>query len=156
MHGNRSYKESFGLDELAASLMEQIDAQVQKDYSPKVFALWKNPLHMGRMASPDAVANLEGQCGDSIEIQIRVQNDQIIDAKFSTNGCAPSVVSGSAACALARGKGLEEVASITEEDILNYLDGLPEEKEHCAYLAARTIQEAVHNYMLEKMKTPPL
>lgn len=156
MYSSRSYKESFGLDKLAASLMEQIDAQVQKDYSPKVFALWKNPLHMGRIACPDALANLEGQCGDSIEIQIRVDQERVVDAKFSTNGCAPSVVSGSAACALAKDKGLEEAASISEQVILDYLGGLPEEKKHCAYLAARTIQEAVHNYMLEKMKTYPL
>lgn len=147
MHGNRTYKQSFGLDELASSLMQQIDAQVQKDYSPKVFALWKNPLHMGRIASPDASANLEGECGDSIEIQIRVNQERIVEAKFSTNGCAPSVVSGSAACALAKGKELEEAASISDQVILDYLGGLPQENEHCAFLAARTIQEAVHNYM---------
>ena len=137
------------LDAFLNELQEKIYKKTEEDYGPYVLERWKNPQYIGAMDNPSASAKLKGSCGDSIEIFLRIENDLVRDASFLTDGCGPSVVSGDVVCELAIGKSLEEAASISAEDILHKVGSLPEEKEHCAHLAARTLQEAIHNFMLK-------
>ncbi|WP_457572595.1 iron-sulfur cluster assembly scaffold protein [Desulfovulcanus sp.] len=140
---------SANLDEFLDELQEKIYAKTKEDYGPYVLERWKNPQYIGVMDNPSASAKLKGSCGDSMEIFLRIENNLVKEASFLTDGCGPSVVSGDVACELAIGKSLEEAASISGEEILNKVGGLPEEKEHCAHLAAITLQEAIHNFMLK-------
>lgn len=129
-------------------LQEKIYEQTLEHYGPEVFKRWKEPAYMGRMEEPDSCARLTGSCGDTVEIYLRFNKEQISEASFFSDGCGPSVVCGSVACELARGKNIEEAASVTGDDILKIVDsGLPEDKEHCAHLAARALQEAVYDYV---------
>ena len=67
-----------------------------------------------------------------------------------TDGCASSIASGSMATELAEGKKIEESAKISQQMILDALDGLPEESVHCALLASNTLKEAIRNYFDSK------
>jgi len=140
---------STNLDEFLDQLQEEIYVKTEKDYGPYVLERWKNPKYVGVMDNPTTSAKLKGSCGDSMEIFLRIENDVVKEASFFTDGCGPSLVCGSVACEIALGRSLEEAASISGEEILERLGGLPEDKEHCAHLAATTLQEAVHNFMLK-------
>jgi nitrogen fixation NifU-like protein len=64
-----------------------------------------------------------------------------------TDGCATSIASGSMATELAKGKDVKETSKISQQMILDALDGLPEESVHCALLASNTLNEAIKNYL---------
>ncbi len=128
-------------------LQEKIYDQTLEVFGPEVFKRWKEPAYMGRMENPHSYARLTGSCGDSVEIYLKFEEDRVSEVSFFSDGCGPSVVCGSVACELALGKDVENAASITGEDILHILKGLPEDKEHCAYLAAQALQETVHGYI---------
>ncbi len=127
-------------------LQEKIYDQTLETFGPEVFKRWKEPRYMGRMDNPHSFSSLTGSCGDSVEIYLKFENDKVIEASFFSDGCGPSVVCGSVACELALGMDIENAASIGGEDILGVLGGLPEDKEHCAFLAAQALQEAVYNF----------
>ncbi|ACV68877.1 iron-sulfur cluster assembly scaffold protein NifU [Desulfohalobium retbaense] len=135
------------LDSILADIQDEADQDAQTYLGDTAYALWRNPIHVGTFSQPDGVGDLTGECGDSIQIEILVREGRIHEARFWTDGCGPSIVSGCVACELACGKSLEEAASLQAGEILEYLGGLPEDKEHCAHLAARTLQEAVDAYM---------
>jgi NifU-like protein involved in Fe-S cluster formation len=82
-----------------------------------------------------------------MEIYIRVDGDRIADATFITDGCGSSMVCGSFAAELSQGRTLTEALDIDENMIKKRVGGLPKEDEHCAFLAASTLHEAVNNYM---------
>lgn len=134
------------LDDLVQRVQGSIDQEVREEFGEAVYRRWKDPEYFGRMESPDAFGVLTGSCGDEMEIYLRVEDHRIAACSFSTTGCGPSVVSGSGACELARGRDLEDAAAIEGGDILDLLGGLPPEKEHCAHLAAQTLREAVRGY----------
>lgn len=128
-------------------LQEKIYDQTLESFGPEVFKRWKEPMYMGRMENPHSKSRLTGSCGDSVEIYLKFENDKICEALFFSDGCGPSVVCGSVACELALGMDIENAASVTGQDILKVLQGLPGDKEHCAFLAAQALQVAVHDYM---------
>lgn len=75
---------------------------------------------------------------------------RVVNATFWTDGCGPSIASGSMVTELVKGRGIVEAQKITQDDILNALGGLPEESQHCALLAANTLKEAVRDYLAFK------
>jgi len=85
-----------------------------------------------------------------MQISLRIVKDRIIEAKFLTEGCGPTLAAGSMATELAMGKSAQEAFRVNQEAILNNLDGLPEESEHCALLAADTLKEALKDYLVQK------
>ncbi|MGM0646684.1 MAG: iron-sulfur cluster assembly scaffold protein [Thermodesulfobacteriota bacterium] len=135
------------LDTILGDIQDQADQDAEAYLGAKAYALWRDPTHVGTFSRPDGVGDLTGACGDSIQIEIRVDNEHVREARFWTDGCGPSIVSGCAACILAENKTLEEAASLQAVDIIRFLGGLPEDKEHCAHLAARTLQEAVAHFI---------
>lgn len=118
-----------------------------------VFGAWawfqlKSDPERGTMDSPDATAFLRGSCGDSMKISLRFVEDRVVEAKYWTDGCRMSSACGAAAAQLAMGKTPEEIADIDYQAVEKQVGGLPEEDEHCATLAAGTLQEAVRLYLL--------
>jgi NifU-like protein len=77
---------------------------------------------------------------------LTVESDIITDAKFQAIGCAGAFSSGSAMMEIIKGKTVEEAREVTEEDIVNFLGGLPEQKFHCTCLANKTLQMALMKY----------
>ncbi|MFO7818415.1 MAG: iron-sulfur cluster assembly scaffold protein [Thermodesulfobacteriota bacterium] len=135
------------MDDFLQDMQDRIIRDTEQEFGQEATKRWQNPTHFGRMDLADARARLTGSCGDSIEICLKIKNNHVQEASFFSDGCGPSVVCGDLACELAEGKDLENAASITGELILKKLGGLPEENEHCAFLAAGTLQEAIGNYV---------
>jgi len=133
-------------DQLQAEIIED----ARKVYSEKVIERWLNPKNFGKIEDSDGFGRVTGLCGDVMEISLRVNNDRIVEAKFLTQGCGPTLAAGSMATELAVGKTVQEAFKINHEIILNNLGGLPEESEHCALLASDTLKEALKDYFASK------
>lgn len=135
------------LDDFLKQLQDQIYEETRTAYGQKGFERWLNPLYRGAMENPDGYARITGSCGDTMQIFLRFENDRVKEATFQTDGCGSSTVCGSFAAELALGKNPDELAEVAGETILKILGGLPEEEQHCAYLAAETLQAALDHYM---------
>jgi nitrogen fixation NifU-like protein len=138
------------VNELQASIMED----ARKIYSEKVIERWLNPRNRGKVRNADGIAKIKGPCGDTMQVSFKVKNHRISEIRFTTSGCATSIASGSMATELAKGKKIEEAVKISQEMILDALDGLPEESVHCALLASNTLKEAIKDYLNSKGKDP--
>jgi nitrogen fixation NifU-like protein len=132
------------------ALQEFAKAEMRKVYSETTIDHAMDPRNMGDMDDADGFARLTGPCGDTLEIKIRVNNDIITDIAFLTDGCGTSIAAGSMVTELAKGKSVTEAQKISRQDILDALGGLPEESEHCALLAARTLNKTIRDYLMIK------
>jgi len=140
------------LDDFVQDLQNRIYDETKEAYGYVAFERWLNPLYMGSMDNPDGYGQVIGSCGDTMQIFLKFENDRIKEASFQTDGCGSSAVCGSFAAEMALGKSPDEIAEITGETILERLGGLPKEDEHCAFLSAETLQEALHEYMIKQTK----
>ena len=112
------------------------------------FYRWLHALQWQNSKIPDGHACLTGKCGETIEIFLNFNGERVKEAAYLTNGCISSRVCAALAAQMARGKTPDEVAEITAQTILNLLGDFPKGEEHCAFLAAEALQEALHHYML--------
>ena len=140
------------MDDFVDKLQEQIFEETRKVYGEEVFNRWQNPRFMGRMTGASSVGRITGTCGDRMEIYLRIRNDKVEEVSFFTEGCGASVACGSMVAELATGKDLEEASQIGGDTVLMALGGLPEEENHCAFLAAETLLAAIHEWMLQSSK----
>lgn len=134
-------------DRFVNNLQEQIFDEARAAYGEKGFERWRSPRFAGSMDFPDGRARITGECGDTMEIFLKFENDIVTAASYVTDGCASSAICGSFAAELAMGKGPDGLIEITGETVLQAIGRLPEEEHHCARLAAETLQEALSNYM---------
>lgn len=129
------------------NLQEEIFDEARAAYGEKGFDRWRNPRFNGSMAFPDGWARITGECGDTMEIFLKFENDIVTAATYVTDGCASSAICGSFAAELARGKDPDGLIDITGSTVLNAIGRLPEEEHHCARLAAGALQGALSDYM---------
>ncbi|WP_246804585.1 iron-sulfur cluster assembly scaffold protein [Desulfosarcina cetonica] len=106
------------IDAFVAELQEQIFAETREAFGEAGFERWRNPLYRGPLADADAHARVKGECGDTMEIFLKFDNDRVCDAAFRTDGCGSSTVCGSFAAEMALGKTPDEITDITGEAIL--------------------------------------
>jgi nitrogen fixation NifU-like protein len=139
-------EELSAFDRFVAELQREIDEREQEIYSAKVIEAARNPRNLGRMAAPDAQAIVRGWCGDTMEVYLRLDGHLIQEATFMTDGCGPSLACGSTLTIMLQGLSLEEALQIKPEDVIDALDGLPEDSTHCAELAVTTLQKAVSHW----------
>jgi len=118
-------------------------------YSEKVVDHFNNPRNMGSFKKEeDGVGTgIVGatECGDVMKLQIKVQNDTIVDAKFKTFGCGSAIASSSLATEWLKGKTVNEANQIKNTDIVQELN-LPPVKIHCSVLAEDAIKAALADY----------
>lgn len=141
-------------EKTANELQESIMEDAKKIYSEKVIERWLNPRNLGKIRNPDGFAKIKGPCGDTMQISFKVKDGRLSKIEFKTDGCASSIASGSMATELAKGKKVQEALKISQQMILDALDGLPEESVHCALLASNTLKEAIKNYFDSKRNDP--
>ena len=132
--------------ELEQSVMEDM----KRLYSEKTIDHFLNPRNLGEIPAPDGFGRVTGSCGDTMEIYLKVRDDRVINASFWTDGCGPSIASGSMITEMAKQMNIGEAQRISQHDVLAALGGLPEESEHCALLAADTLKEAIKDYLAFK------
>ena len=121
-------------------------SEMRKVYSEKTIDHAMNPRNVGVKQVASGYASVTGECGDIMEMWINIDDGVISEAVFMTDGCGTTIASGSIATEMIKGKAPEEAMQITQQDILDALDDLPEASKHCAQLAASTIKEAISNY----------
>ncbi|MBW1775723.1 MAG: iron-sulfur cluster assembly scaffold protein [Deltaproteobacteria bacterium] len=138
------------LDDFVQNLQNRIYDDTREAYGDVAFERWLNPLYNGSIDNPDGYGRVTGSCSDTMQIFLKFENDRIKEASFQTDGCGSSAVCGSFAAEMALGKNPDEITEITGETILEKLGGLPKEDEHCAFLSAETLQEALHEYMIKQ------
>jgi nitrogen fixation NifU-like protein len=137
-------------ERLSANLAEhqnRLVTEMKKTYSDAVIDHALNPRNMGNLVDADGTGQITGPCGDTMQIWLKVKNDKIIDAVFTTDGCGTTRACGSIVTEIAQDKEISQALGITREFILEQLGGLPEEDQHCALLAANTLNSAVRNYL---------
>lgn len=118
-------------------------------YSDKVLDHYNQPRNVGSMdkKSEDVGTGIVGapECGDVMKLQIQVEGDRIVDAKFKTFGCGSAIASSSLATEWIKGKTLDEAMEIKNTQIVQELS-LPPVKIHCSVLAEDAIKSAVADY----------
>ena len=112
-------------------------------YSEKVIEHYENPRNIGGVGTGVVGAP---ECGDVMKLQIKVEGDLIVDAKFKTFGCGSAIASSSLATQWIKGKKLDEANSITNAQIVEELS-LPPVKIHCSVLAEDAIKAAISDYV---------
>jgi Fe-S cluster assembly scaffold IscU len=118
-------------------------------YSQKVMEHYERPNNVGSMDSRNSNVGtgLVGapECGDVMKLQILVEDDKIVDAKFKTFGCGSAIASSSLATEWVKGRTLSEAQKIKNTDIVEELS-LPPVKIHCSVLAEDAIKAAIKDY----------
>jgi|TARA_B100001013_G_C24604831_1_gene440520 nitrogen fixation NifU-like protein len=118
-------------------------------YSEKVLDHYNNPRNVGILDkdSPDVGTGIVGApaCGDVMKLQIKVEDDTIVDAKFKTYGCGSAIASSSLATEWLKGKTVGQAQEIKNTEIVEELS-LPPVKIHCSVLAEDAIKSALKDY----------
>ena len=137
---------SVDMDELAKQLETQVLEDAREVFSDTVIEYAYNPRNMGEISDADGVGKITGTCGDTLQIQIRVENERISESRFITDGCGTSIACGSMLTEMIEDKTIDEALAITSDDLLHSLDGLPDEYVHCSVLAVNVLREAIDDY----------
>ena len=124
-------------------------------YSEKVLDHYENPRNVGVLdaASKKVGTGMVGApaCGDVMKLQIKVNDDGIIeDARFKTYGCGSAIASSSLLTEWVKGKTLEEASQIKNTEIVDELE-LPPVKIHCSVLAEDAIKAAITNLRSKRL-----
>ena len=118
-------------------------------YSSKVIEHYNNPRNMGSFPKDEknVGTGIVGapECGDVMKLQIKVEGERIVDAKFKTFGCGSAIASSSLATEWMKGKTLAEAEKIKNTEIVQELS-LPPVKIHCSVLAEDAIKAAIADY----------
>ena len=117
-------------------------------YSEKVMDHYKNPRNRGELDDPTVeVSAVNPVCGDCTDIQLKIEDGVITDAKFESLGCAISVASASVMTEHIKGKSLEDAESFTDEDLLKMLGAeLTTTKKNCATMSVDALKRALRTY----------
>ncbi|MDD3653806.1 MAG: iron-sulfur cluster assembly scaffold protein [Desulfotomaculaceae bacterium] len=111
-----------------------------------------NPRNLGRIEDADGIG-LAGDpsCSDYVKVYIKIENLQLVDIKYEVHGCPSAVATSSVFSELVKGKSVVEAQLIDNEDIVEALHGLPEQKLHCSCMAVEAFDNAVIDWVIKTL-----
>jgi len=118
------------------------------EYSEKVMDHFMNPRNVGEIENASGVGTVgNAKCGDIMRMYLDIDENGVVrEAKFKTFGCGAAVATSSMATELVRGKTVQEALHVTNQAVMEALDGLPKVKVHCSLLAEEAIHAALWDY----------
>ncbi|HOO40064.1 MAG TPA: iron-sulfur cluster assembly scaffold protein [Syntrophales bacterium] len=138
------------LDSLEAAI-EKVKACLKEkegiDYSDQVIRNWIGPSHRGEISKPQGYAEVSRSCGDGMAFYLRINEDRIVEARFTSEGCIGTIASGNMTAVLAEGNTVYDAFDIEEQAVMDALGGLPKGEEHCAELACAALRQALRYYL---------
>ncbi len=116
-------------------------------YSAKVLDHFYNPRNVGEIAESTVMVEMTNPvCGDLLKLWAVIEDGNLVDVKFKTQGCVPAVACGSWLTEQILGRSLNELHGVTPEDIEAGLDGLPSGSRHAAVLAADALRRLLQQF----------
>jgi len=119
-------------------------------YHEMIIDYSRNPLNYGEIENPDVTFHDSNPlCGDSIDIDLKIDDNKISDIKFHGKGCAICMACSSVLTEITKGKGIDEVKKITKNDILDELglENLQAVRIKCALLSLKVLKLALYSYL---------
>ena len=117
------------------------------DYSKKVVDHFINPRNAREIADASGVGTVgNARCGDIMRVFLKIEDQIVIDASFKTFGCGAAVATSSIATEMVIGKHIQDAIKITNQEVVEALDGLPTAKVHCSVLAREALHAALWDY----------
>ncbi|MBQ6078437.1 MAG: Fe-S cluster assembly scaffold protein NifU [Clostridia bacterium] len=123
-------------------------------YSEKVLDHFQHPRNVGEIPDASGVGMVgNAKCGDIMQMFLKINDDEIVeDVKFKTFGCGAAIATSSMATEMIKGKPLSEAEKLTNEAVVEALEGLPPVKIHCSVLAQEAVQAAIADYRAKKQQ----
>jgi nitrogen fixation NifU-like protein len=126
---------------------EKLKLLINAGYSNKAIELYTNKVNVGVIENADVALAYKGPCGDICKIYLKIIDKNVIEnAKFQYLGCPASAACGSILTQITKGKTLREAENITEEEVIEKLDGLPDDECHCVTFVLTTLRNAIKKY----------
>ncbi len=120
-------------------------------YSRKVLELFLDPPHSGVVDNAHGTGSaVNPACSDQVTVTIRVENGKIADARFQAQGCAAAVAAGAATMLLIRNRSVDAAQNLAVEEVVAYLEGLPEAKIGCSVIAPEALRKAILNWQTKE------
>ncbi len=117
------------------------------EYTDKVQEHFLHPHNVGEIENPSGLGDVGSlACGDALKLTLKIEDDIIVDAKFKTFGCASAIASSSALTIMVTGMSVDDAEKLTNDDIADYLGGLPKEKMHCSVMGREALEAAIADY----------
>ena len=117
------------------------------EYTDKVQEHFLHPHNVGEIENPSGIGDVGSlACGDALKLTLKIEDNVIVDAKFKTFGCASAIASSSALTIMVTGMTVDEAEKLTNDDIADYLGGLPKEKMHCSVMGREALEAAIADY----------
>ena len=116
-------------------------------YSDKVLEHFASPHNVGEIPDANGVGEVgNAKCGDIMKMYLKIQNGVIEDAKFKTFGCGAAIATSSMATDMIKGSTVEDALKLSNQAVVDALDGLPASKIHCSVLAEQAVKAALTDY----------